>query len=472
MEDRQSLKLSILIPIFNERRTLRTIIKRILNAPLHMQFELIIVDDCSTDGSVEVLEELAANDERIRVFFHERNTGKGGAVHTAIEQMTGDIAIIQDADLEYDPAEISRVIEPIVDGRAEAVFGSRFAGSECRRVLYYWHSIGNKFLTWMANCVCDLNLTDMETCYKAVKSEILKQTPLRFKRFGIEPELTIRLAQWGARIYEVPISYSGRTYAEGKKITWVDGLQALAVIFFTAFIDRRFTTHDGYYILTAVRGDRLNKWMFKQFQRFVGQRVLEAGCGIGSLTCLMLDRDSLTSVDVDPLYVQMLSRRFGHLENFRVLQIDLASPTDYGSFENESFDTIICLNVMEHLEDDLQLLQNFNRLLAPGGHAIILVPQHKALFNEVDRTLGHYRRYDKKDLHEKMAAAGFDVVQVSDFNKLGCPGWWLNGNILHRRHITPHQLWLFDLLIPFAKLMEQIPGFPALSVIATGRKPA
>src|SRR5277367_5219250 len=239
-------KLSILMPIFNERRTLRKIFERIFAAKLPIPIEIIAVDDCSSDGSKEILTDLARNNPSIKPFFHAQNQGKGAAIHTAISHMTGDTAIVQDADLEYDPADIPRVLAPILDGRADACFGSRFAGSECRRVLYYWHSVANKFLTFLTNVTCDLNLTDMETCYKAVKSSILKQIPLRLNRFGMEPELTIRLAQWGARIYEVPITYSGRTYAEGKKITWKDGVKALFAILWAGFIDRRFTTHDGF----------------------------------------------------------------------------------------------------------------------------------------------------------------------------------------------------------------------------------
>ncbi len=465
------LKLSVLIPVYNERRTLRTLIDRVLSAPLPIDFEIIAVDDCSSDGSTELLKELALADDRIKVFFHTKNTGKGGAMHTAIARMTGDIAIFQDADLEYNPAEIGRVIEPIIDGRADAVFGSRFAGSECRRVLYYWHSVANKFLTWIANVVCDLNLTDMETCYKAVKADILRNTPLRFQRFGIEPELTVRLAQWGARVYEVPISYSGRTYAEGKKITWKDGVEALAVLVWTAFIDKRFTTHDGYYVLTAVRGDGLNHWMFEQFAHHVGKRVLEAGCGIGNLTALMLNRESLTSVDFDPLYITMISRRFGHLENFRVAQMDLTETTAYDALSTDNLDTIICLNVLEHLDDDVTVLKNFYRSLLPGGKAIILVPQYPQLFCKIDEAVGHYRRYTSDELQSKLALAGFELVHIQNFNKLGVPGWWFNGKVLGRKHLSPHQMWLFNLLLPLARLIEKIPGLPGLSVIAVAQKP-
>ncbi len=470
IERRRALKLSVLIPVYNERRTVRTIFRRVLQATLPVAIEVIAVDDGSSDGSFEILEELALSDPRIKVFRHTQNQGKGAAIHTAIKEMTGDIAIVQDADLEYDPAEIAKVIEPILDGRAEAVFGTRFGGSECHRVLYYWHSVGNRLLTWLTNIVCDVNLSDMETCYKAVKADILKQTPLRCKRFGIEPELTVRLAQWGARIYEVPISYSGRTYAEGKKITWKDAVDALRVLIWAGFLDKQFTTHDGYYVLSAIRGSGLNRWMFEQFSKFVGNKVLEAGCGIGNLTSLMLNRDGLLCVDVDPLYIEMISRRFGHLENFEASLMDLCDNDRYDEFEKSNFDTIICLNVLEHLPDDEQVLRNFYRSLSAGGHAIVLVPQHPWLFSAVDTTVGHYRRYTKDELAKKMKAAGFTIVSMQDFNKLGVPGWLYN-KVLGRKYLSPNQMWCFNLVLPIAKLVERVGVLPALSAIAIVRKP-
>jgi glycosyltransferase involved in cell wall biosynthesis len=465
-------KLSVLMPVYNERRTLRTIIRRVLEAPIPVPLELIAVDDCSRDGSREILRELAAADPRIKPVFHEKNTGKGGAIHTAIAHMTGDIAIVQDADLEYDPADIPRVLKPILDGKADAVFGSRFLGSEARRVLYYWHSVANGFLTWVSNLISDLNLTDMETCYKAVRADILKQTRLKFKRFGIEPELTLRLAQWGARIYEVPISYSGRTYAEGKKITWKDGVRALLAILNIGLWDTRFTTHDGYYILQSVRNaGGFNRWMFSQIAPYVGQRVLEAGCGIGNLTELMLDRQRLVAADIDPLYVEMIGRRFGHLENFRVTHMDLAKTEDVMSAAGEGLDTIICLNVLEHIADDRTVLANFLQVLKPGGHAIILVPQYMWLYTGVDKTLGHERRYTADELIGKMRAAGFEVVHHQGFNRMGVPGWWTSCKLLGNTHLKPGQMRMFNRLLWVAKLLEKVPGLPGLSVICVGRKP-
>src|SRR6478752_8356911 len=219
--------LSVLMPVYNEARTLRTIVRRVLASPAGLPMELVCVDDGSRDGSPEILEALAAADSRVRVFRQPRNMGKGAAIIRAIAEMRGDIGLIQDADLEYDPADYPALVAPIVEGRADAVFGSRFASPPQRKILLYWHSVANKFLTWLTNILNDINLTDMETCYKAVRGDILRQTPLHSDRFGIEPELTTRLAQWNIRIYEVPVSYHGRTVAEGKKIGPKDGMAAV-----------------------------------------------------------------------------------------------------------------------------------------------------------------------------------------------------------------------------------------------------
>jgi len=224
--------LSVLIPVYNEARTLRTIIGRVLASPVGLPMELVCVDDGSRDGSPEILDALAAADPRVRVFRQPHNMGKGAAIIAAIGHMRGDIGLIQDADLEYDPGDYPALVAPIVQGKADAVFGSRFASAGQRKILLYWHGVANKTLTWLTNVLNDINLTDMETCYKAVRADVLKQTPLHSQRFGIEPELTTKLAQWNIRLYEVPISYHGRSVAEGKKIGWKDAVSAVWTIFF------------------------------------------------------------------------------------------------------------------------------------------------------------------------------------------------------------------------------------------------
>lgn len=468
-------KLSVLMPVYNEARTLRAIVEKVFASPvdaLGLEIELVAVDDGSKDASRAILTELAKADPRVRVFFQDKNYGKGRAIRRAIDECTGDIAIVQDSDLEYDPAEYPRVLRPILEGHADAVFGSRFAASEQRRVLLFWHSLANRLLTLTTNVLNDINLTDMETCYKAVRTDILKQIPLKSDRFGIEPELTTRLAQWNARIYEVPISYHGRGYAEGKNIGWKDGVQALWLLFKYRFFDRRFTTHDGYYVLESVRRARgFNRWMLNQFRTYIGQRVFEAGCGIGNFTEQLLDRERLVCADLDPYYTEVIARRYSHLANIRAMRMDLSDPAHFDGLADEQPDTVISLNVVEHIEDDIAALKNYHDVLQPGGHAIILVPAHDWLFTNCDRTLGHHRRYTRAMITERMQAAGFEVVQTREFNRLGVLGWYVSGR-LGRRDLSPTQMKLFNRLLPVAKIIERFDGLPGLSVIAIGRKPS
>jgi glycosyltransferase involved in cell wall biosynthesis len=217
-------KLSVVIPVFNEKDTIEEILRRVQAVDVGLEKEIIVVDDGSTDGTRDTLKSLGS--PQVKIFLHEKNTGKGGALRTGFAQAGGDIILIQDADLEYDPREYPKLLEPILDGRADVVYGSRFLGGP-HRVLFFWHYVANRFLTTFSNMLCNLNLTDMETCYKVFRREVAQKIDLKSKRFGCEPEITAKVAKQKCRVYEVPISYSGRDYAEGKKIGWKDGLAAL-----------------------------------------------------------------------------------------------------------------------------------------------------------------------------------------------------------------------------------------------------
>jgi len=232
----QNLLLSVVVPAYNEAATVEAALRRVREVPLRV--EIIVVNDASTDGTREILDQLAGNGLVDQVIHHDKNRGKGAGIRSGIAAATGDALVVQDADLEYDPADLPALLQPISSGRADAVYGSRFQGGP-HRVLYFWHYIGNRFLTLLSNMFTNLNLSDLETCYKLVRMDLIKRLPLSSNRFGFEVEITARLAQAGARIWEMPITYSGRTYAEGKKITWRDGFAALFhILRYNLFVPR------------------------------------------------------------------------------------------------------------------------------------------------------------------------------------------------------------------------------------------
>jgi len=231
------MKLSVVIPVYNEKNTLQALLQRVRNVPIDK--EIILIDDCSIDGTRDLLKQLQQTEPDLKIIFHEYNQGKGAALNTGFKNVSGDIVIIQDADLEYNPDEYPQVLAPILDGRADVVYGSRFLGSP-QRVHLYWHYVGNKFFTMLSNIFTNINLTDMETCYKVFKASLLERFSIRSRRFGVEPEITAKFAKMKCKIYEVPISYSGRDYTEGKKINWKDGV---AAVYWILYYNLRCSLH-------------------------------------------------------------------------------------------------------------------------------------------------------------------------------------------------------------------------------------
>src|SRR5437588_2746861 len=391
------MKLSILMPVYNERTVVERCISQVLSAPLpeQMERELVIVDDHSTDGTWAILERVAQANPQIRLFRHEVNRGKGAAVRTAIQEAAGDFSIIQDADLEYDPAEYPRLLQPLLDGHADAVFGSRYMAGEQMRILPFWHSMINKGLTLVSNMFCNLNLTDMETCYKVFRTDLLKSIPIRSDRFGFEPEIVMKSAKRKFRIYEVPISYHGRTYEEGKKIGWKDGLKAFGVIFKFWLIDDLYAAPYGRDVLNNLTGTpQYLSWLARKVRPHVGDEVLEVGAGIGNITSRLMARRMLyIAAETDPLHLHALRNRFLRTPNVAVQRIDPESSEDLAGLEN-CFDTVLCLNILEHLDQPVMLLEALRGTLKPNGALVILVPNAPGLYGSLDRSLGHKRRYD------------------------------------------------------------------------------
>jgi len=428
------------------------------------------VDDASTDDSYAAVEAYLHSHPAfpIRLLRHEKNRGKAGAVKTALAHAQGRFCIIQDADLEYNPADYSVLLRPLLAGEADLVIGSRFLVFGERRVPFFWHSLINRVLTAFTNIAADLDLTDMASCYKAFRTDLARGIPFHSERFGLDAELPILFAKRRALVYEVPIGYRGRTYDEGKKIRPKDAF-ALSWTIFRTWLSEDLYVDRGAGMLRAMEGaGRFNRWMADVVSPFLGDVVLEIGAGIGNLTRLLCSgRNEYIVTDIDGEYIEHLRRLTGRRPKVFAAVCDLGNPADFLPFRDR-MESVVCLNVLEHLEDDLTGLRNIYCSLTDGGRAIVLVPQGANAFGTLDRELGHVRRYSKAELERKMTAAGFRVTHMIEFNRVSYPGWILNGKILKRRSLSRIQLHALNLLIPLLRHIDRFLPWPPTSLIAIG----
>ena len=499
--------LSVLVPVYNEQHLVAASLARlaVLETSPHLErVQVIVVDDSSRDRTPEVLQAFAAergialappppsapragtgpvpavelgrgrHGRTDWVFLrHERNGGKGCAIQTGLGQADGEYTVIHDADLEYHPRDVVRMVEVFVREGADAVFGSRFAGGEARRVLLFRHEIGNRLLTFLTNLVTNLNLTDMETCYKAVRTDLLRSIPIVSNDFRLEPELTIKLAKREARIFEVPISYSGRTYQEGKKIGWRDGVKALGAILRFAVSDAVYVRdeHGSQMLGRLGRAQRFNAWMADVIRPYLGSRLLEIGSGTGNLTRRLVPRDVYVASDVNPLYIKTLQNLSADRPYLETRFTDVTDLASYPHLER-GFDSVVCLNVIEHVDDDVAALRNIREVLAPGGRAVVLVPSGPWNFGSFDEVLGHRRRYTEETLRRAAAEAGFLTTEVLRFNRLSSLPWYLNGRILRRRTFGYFQILAVDWMTPVLRRIDRFLPLPPLSLIAVLERPA
>jgi len=462
-----------MVPVFNERHVVEASLRRVLALEdgLISSLEVIVVDDQSTDGTWPILQRLAADDPRIVLLRHERNLGKGAAIRKAIEHSTGDVSIIHDADLEYDPADIPALLVPFAKEGADAVFGSRYLSAPYRRALMHRHTTINKTLTNVSNWLTDLNLTDLETCYKAIKTNLLKSIPIRSNDFRFEVEITFKLAKRGARVFEAPIRYVPRTREEGKKIRPRDGVRALGAMLHYWFRDDLYREDEyGSSILSGLKhARRLNLWIGKTLRPYIGDRVLEIGAGIGTLTNQFISRELYVATEVNPhclTYLQSFS--FGK----PYLHVLKADPTDAEDFSglNEQFDTVLAVNLLDRVSDTKTALDNIRGALKPGGRVVVFVPNNPALYGKLDQALQRRQRYSRSSLEQLLSDNGFRLERLYDFNRLSVPGWWLNCKLLRKKRISRVQLKTADLTMAILSRIDRVWPWQGLSIVAVGVK--
>ena len=478
---RPSATLSVIVPVYNEQFLVEASLARLRvlsDTALLESIKVIVVDDGSSDATPEALErfrtwlESQEPDPKISWVWvrHKKNAGKGAAIRTGLKYVDTELVVVHDADLEYHPQDLPKMVEVFLLEDADAVFGSRFMAGGYKRALFFRHALGNKFLTFLCDLVCDLNLTDMETCYKMVRADLLKSIPLESATFDVEPELAIKLARRGSRIFEVAISYSGRTYREGKKIGWKDGLRAIWAIFHYALSGRIYPTdeHGAGILDRLTMAPRFTRWMADVMEPYVGDRVLEVGAGTGNMSVNLMPRSIYWATDVNPAYLEYLVTLRSTRPYMRVAHTDAMDAATFPT--GQQFDTVVCLNVVEHVQDDVAALRNIWNALEIGGRAVILVPCGPWLYGTLDEVLGHFRRYTEKQLRDVAVQAGFHVEQMLKFNRPGVPAWWLNGRILRRRTFGIAQIRILNFLTPLFRLVDRWLPLPPLSLIAVLRK--
>ncbi|MGZ8735514.1 MAG: glycosyltransferase [Acidimicrobiia bacterium] len=451
------------MPCYNEAGTVVAVLERVLRSPFVA--EVMVVDDGSTDGTPELVQ--AIEDARVQLFRQPVNLGKGAALRRGFQEVTAEFVIVQDADLEYDPDEYGVVLAPLIDGRADVVYGSRFFGVGAHRVLYYWHSVGNRFLTTTSNMLTNLNLTDMETCYKAFRREVIQGIEIQEDRFGFEPEITAKVAKAGCRIFEVGISYSGRTYAEGKKIGWRDGARAIySIVRYSSLFEKvsgrpapgddlpvEFDESDaelGAALDSLQDADNYADWIYDLCEPHLGTEVLEIGAGHGELTQRLVPGRFVTATDLSERCVEELQSRYEGLANVEIRHADIAA---LGG--DRLYDSVVLINVLEHIPDDFAALRDLRVRLKPGGRLIVFSPAFEGLYSDFDRRIGHYRRYRRSQLVTVADRAGLQLVEARYVNSVGAFAWWLFARRLRQMPTQGWSVKLYDrAVVPVLRRVE------------------
>jgi SAM-dependent methyltransferase len=479
--------LSVVMPCYNEVATVKDVVERVLASPFTA--EVLVVDDGSTDGTADVL--AGIDDARVRVVHHQLNLGKGSALRRAFPEVTADFVIVQDADLEYDPAEYGAVLGPLLSGQADVVFGSRFHGKP-HRVLYFWHAVASKTLTLASNACTNLNLTDMGTGCKAFRREVVQSMDLEQDRFGIEPELTAKVAEGGWRVYEVGIPYEGRTYDDGKKVRAIDGVRTLACILRYSKLGRavakprEMLSADGLADFDEADdelSDTLDSlddavnyadWIIELVAPHLGGEIVEIGAGHGTMSDRLRRLGRLTVSEPSARACELLADRFAAVEDVRVVQADASGVMALGADGHGApFDAAVMINVLEHIGDHVGVLADIRRGLRPGGTIAVYVPAHEVLYSDFDRRIGHQRRYRRSTLAQALSLAGFELVDLRYVNLPGWFAWVLVARLLRQQPTRSLTTRIYDrFVVPVLRRTEgRRPAPFGQSLLAVARRP-
>ncbi|MFZ5952574.1 MAG: glycosyltransferase [Candidatus Rifleibacteriota bacterium] len=464
--------LSVIIPVFNERPFIRECVLKVVESTrqLGLDYEIIIVDDGSKDGTLEELQLLKNEIAAVKIFVQPQNMGKGAALRRGIFEANGEFMLFQDADLEYNPDDIGELLKPLIDGRADVVYGSRFTISPARKILNFHHQAGNQFLTLISNLATGLNLTDMETGYKAFRADILKTVPLRSDRFGIEPEITAKIAKRHCTIYEVPISYNGRSYGEGKKITWRDGFAALYTIAKYWLIDDCYNreqiaeTYDD-----LERTHHAQEQLILRLLPYFGDRLLEIGSGIGSISRILPIREKVTLSDWRPECLEFLNKGFSGKERIEVEELDIHAQTVPTKFHNR-YDSLLLMHHLQSAENEERVLHNACSLLQNKGRLIVTLPGQGGDIGPYERQLGYQRRYELESVRQLLEKNGFKLLHHFSAN---FPALLIWKNVIRKNQLSALPLtWakVSDSLVRHAAFFEKYFRLDGLTLVVIAEK--
>ena len=473
--------LAIVIPCFNEAATVKSVVDHVLASPFTA--EVIVVDDGSTDGSVEILR--GSDDPRLRVVETGINLGKGAALRRGFREVTAPFVVVQDADLEYDPQDYAELLQPLIDGHADVVFGTRFSPRP-HRVMYFWNAVANRLLTMTSNMVTNLNLTDVATGFKVFRREVIQSIDLDQDRFGFEFEVTAKAAHAQWRIYEVGISYDGRTYAEGKKVRPVDGLRALVCILRYSgpglrfarprLVSQTFSETTGFEDADDELRASLDNlddarnyaaWIVEMMSPYLHGDIIEIGAGHGTMSERLSELGRLTASELSSRAADVLRQRFADREDVTVVEgaVDEVMGT-------ERYDAAVMINVLEHIPDDVEALRDVYAGLRPGGCVALFVPAHEALYSPFDHVIGHHRRYRRSTLAEALTMAGFEITELRYVNVPGLFAWFLVARVLSQKPTQSALATGFDrFAVPVLRRLEARYTMPTgVSLLAIGTR--